>query len=783
MFSINFFHKIKTLGMYCFFIFFIFFMGVGVLGIESTNDNNEITRSQLENIPYSTNEIIVKFTHPVSEEDLTKFDIDYKFTAHKQLFPNKKDESEFGLSRIYIFTISRDQDIQQLARSISDIENIEYAHPNVIDQFTTAPPNDPLYSRQWHLPKVSTLEAWDASQGNPEVIIAIADTGIALNHPDLINNIWRNEGEIPNNNIDDDDNYFVDDYYGWDFVSGPFLNTGCWPGEDCYTEDNLPSDFYGHGTNMAGIAAGTTNNNEGVASMCPNCKIMAVRNGYASSLSFGGSCGTTFPCGVAVVADVAQSIIYAADNHADIISMSFSGANVPLKKDAIDYAYSKGAILVAAAGNQNAPYPSSAYPAAYPNVLAIAATDQEDKKASFSNYGSWVAFAAPGVDILSTALPGFNAGPTCGDQDQDGYEDCSGTSSSTPMVAGVIGLVLSAFPQVTQEEVAAIMHFAVDPINEDMEMGSGSINAAKAVEGKKAIGIITGDQGRLAAFTKKEPFDIIKETTTFGTAKIKDVEFNAREKTWIAVGNSGKASVSNNGYIWEKIQYKFGKKDLKAIATDNNSKWIIVGDGGDIFTSTNNGFTWSKKQVGAKIHRDIEYSDKGFQGTAPLWVVVSDSAKIRTSADGITWTKRTPSGQIASQNLFTVAHNGESNQESVWVVGGEKGRIGYSRDGIQFMFTDLQEDFSFKGVAYGNNLWVAVGSRGKIYSSSDGITWTQQNSGVSTSINAITYNDQQGSEGWIAVANQGKILTSSDGVSWTARQTTLNENLFTVKLE
>ena len=176
MFSINFFHKIKTLGMYCFFIFFIFFMGVGVLGIESTNDNNEITRSQLENIPYSTNEIIVKFTHPVSEEDLTKFDIDYKFTAHKQLFPNKKDESEFGLSRIYIFTISRDQDIQQLARSISDIENIEYAHPNVIDQFTTAPPNDPLYSRQWHLPKVSTLEAWDASQGNPEVIIAIADT-------------------------------------------------------------------------------------------------------------------------------------------------------------------------------------------------------------------------------------------------------------------------------------------------------------------------------------------------------------------------------------------------------------------------------------------------------------------------------------------------------------------------------------------------------------------------------------------------------------------------------
>ncbi|HGE70139.1 TPA: T9SS type A sorting domain-containing protein [Candidatus Poribacteria bacterium] len=304
---------------------------------------------------------------------------------------------------------------------------IEWAEPNYLF-FTFDTPNDYNPAVQWGLAKIQATQAWDLTHGSTEVVIAIIDTGVDYNHPDLANNIWINPGEIAGNGLDDDDDhYYVDDVIGYDFVS---VESGAAPGEDIGPPDNDPMDFHGHGTHCSGIASAVTNNGVGVAGTGWNCKIMAVRAGYKN----------TEGNGVLTLTDAVAALNYSADKGANIISMSWgSTSNSEDLLLAINYAKSKGCVLVAAAGNSGTT--TKYYPAAYDGVIAVSASDQNDAKASFSNYGSWVDVAAPGVSIYSTM---FN----------DIYSYASGTSMATPCVAGIAGLVMSINPLLNADDVA-----------------------------------------------------------------------------------------------------------------------------------------------------------------------------------------------------------------------------------------------------------------------------------------------------------------------------------------
>lgn len=280
-------------------------------------------------------------------------------------------------------------------------------------------PNDPLWGDMWHMRRIRANLAWDTQKGNATVKIAIMDTGINVAHEDLAANIWVNPGEIPNNNVDDDGNGYIDDVNGYDFA---------------YNDGN-PDDVHGHGTGCAGLAAGVQDNNLGITGVAPGCKLVAVKAARDDGYFFDS-------------ANV-PALVYCGDMGFKVVSMSFYSDEVtPAERDAIDYAWSHGVLPVAAAGNDSQVLPY--YPAAYDNTLAVAATNTNDNKAGFSNWGSWVNVAAPGTSLVTTSRDG-------------GYGGFAGTSGACPHVAGLAGLLFSANPNATNAQVRAAIEDTASP--------------------------------------------------------------------------------------------------------------------------------------------------------------------------------------------------------------------------------------------------------------------------------------------------------------------------------
>jgi subtilisin family serine protease len=284
-------------------------------------------------------------------------------------------------------------------------------------------PNDPLVPSQWNLFKMNLPAVWDITQGRPEVVVAVLDTGVDYNHPELAPNIWRNPGEIPGNGIDDDHNGFVDDDIGWDFAYG----------------DRDPMDDHGHGTACAGILTAVGDNGYQMAGIAYRCRVMCVKIGLSNGYSYDSM--------------FAPGVVYAADMGAKVQSISFFSDDLtPLLRAAVDYAWSKGCLVVAAAGNFDEPYPI--YPAGYDKAVAVAATTSTDRKASFSNFGSWVDVSAPGVDIVATTLGGEYT-----------YR-FAGTSAATPNAAGVAALLWSLNPGAPIERIRAALEYSSLPLND-----------------------------------------------------------------------------------------------------------------------------------------------------------------------------------------------------------------------------------------------------------------------------------------------------------------------------
>ena len=273
-------------------------------------------------------------------------------------------------------------------------------------------PNDPAWGSQWSLAQIGLPAAWNVTTGTSSIVIAVVDSGVMLGHPDLQSKLWTNPGEIRGNGIDDDLNGKVDDVTGWHFFH-QWTPAGYIPAENANVTDE-----FGHGTHVAGIAAAATDNGIGFAGISWGARVMPVRvlDQYGEGWN----------------SDIAAGIVYAADNGAQIINLSLGGAESSSTLcTAAAYAYQQGALLVAATGNDGQ---SVLYPAACPDVLAVAATDDTDHWASFSNYGAQVDVAAPGVAI-------YSAWPWLG-----GYAARSGTSMAAPHVSGVAALVWSRWP-------------------------------------------------------------------------------------------------------------------------------------------------------------------------------------------------------------------------------------------------------------------------------------------------------------------------------------------------
>jgi type VII secretion-associated serine protease mycosin len=288
-------------------------------------------------------------------------------------------------------------------------------------------PNDPYYTNQWALETTNAPQAWKHAHGN-NILIAVLDSGIDLKHPDLSNKVR-----------DDIDKDFVND-------------------------DNEAQDDYGHGSHVAGIAAAATNNGEGIVGLGWDAEILPLK--VLNNRGDGS------------LADIIDAILYATDQGARIINMSFSTntrhnlqcSQFPELVSALKYAYDKGVLLIAAAGN-NSDDASKAIPANCPYVLTVAATNADDAAAFFSNYGEVIDIAAPGVNIYSTYL-------------NNEYRTKSGTSMAAPLVAGLAALIWQQHPTYTPDQVAnAILHNATDlgDTGYDPVYGCGRIDAANAV--------------------------------------------------------------------------------------------------------------------------------------------------------------------------------------------------------------------------------------------------------------------------------------------------------------
>ncbi len=426
-------------------------------------------RRKATNWQYAPGRIIVKFkaggkSLPNQAQAL--------FSAHKvyaaqPLFESVKPRAaaiseRVGLNRVFMLQVAESTDIERLAEAMRQNPAVEYAEPDYLVPATVVP-NDTRFSQQQHLPQIKAPEAWDIVKGNSDVIVAIIDTGTDWNHPDLADNIWTNPNEIAGDGIDNDNNGFVDDIRGWDFVDN---GTNVAAGEDGDNPDNDPMDFNGHGTHTAGLAGAVTDNGTGVAAISWNVSVMPLRIGWH----------TTSGTGVGFSSTMSQAFVYAADNGASVANLSFENSSPVL--DGAYYAFLNDVVVVVSAGNGNSA-PSSTLPNAF-FTLSVAALDERDRKASYSSFGEVVKVAAPGGDqpggrvgILSTVF-------------DDSYASFSGTSMASPLTAGLAALVRSQHPDWTAAQtIFQVVETAdnIDGLNPNFvgQLGTGRINALRAV--------------------------------------------------------------------------------------------------------------------------------------------------------------------------------------------------------------------------------------------------------------------------------------------------------------
>jgi hypothetical protein len=414
---------------------------------------------------------------------------------------------------------------------------------------------------QWAIKRVGFTDdetsAWNLlPEAAAPAVVAVIDTGLDWHHLDIsADNVWRNVAEFPDNGVDDDNNGYVDDIIGWDFLA----------------KNNRPWDFDGHGTVVTGIIAATQNNEAGIAGINPHVKIMVLK----AVSNF----GTTRP------SFIAEAIVYAVDNGAKVINISVGGPHASrMVQAAIDYAHQEGVLVVAASGNDGVELDDFG-PGGADNVLTVGATHVDDRAAAFSNYGDKVDLVAPGVDVLSlrARYTDANYRPDGVDHGEDEYvlgtnyvgDDkrylhVSGTSFSTPIVAGIASLLLSKNPELTAAEIERILLQTatdVDLPGNDKYTGHGMVNAQAALS-------VDADFSITAEITSLEP--VPQEAPQFIRVK-GTIDASAFKRAWMQIGPG-----ENPGgwrYVGQKRKYPIVDGTLGTIPINQftgSELWQVV---------------------------------------------------------------------------------------------------------------------------------------------------------------------------------------------------------------
>ncbi len=498
--------------------------GSGAGDIQAGSDNTVKAQTDIGDItkgiegedsaPFVEGELLVQTRAGVGREKLKKEVLDGLGASIQEDIP-----------RINTKRIKVPAKAQRMIRAyLKKHPHIKYVEKNYLAEAASIP-NDDSYATQWHLPAISAPSAWDISTGSSSVSIAIADSGVDPTHPDLAAKL------LP----------------GYNFVSN---NTDT-------------RDIYGHGTKVAGAAAAISNNNAGIAGVAwinPIVPlVVADSTGYAT------------------YSNMAKAIIHAADNGIRVINLSFAGSSSSTTlQNAVNYAWNKGTILFASAGNYGTSTPQ--YPAACNHAVAVTATTSSDTRSSFSSYGSWVTVAAPGSSILTTTNGG-------------GYASVSGTSFSSPITAGLAALILSVKPGLTAEQVVDILKQNSDDLGVagfDQYFGYGRINAYKSLTAAGGSAPQPGDTtAPISAITSPANGASVTGTVTVNVSASDNTGIS-RVELYVNGTLLATETTAPYSFSWDTSASGTGTRYLKAVAYDlagnsgeSSPVTVTVTSGGD----------------------------------------------------------------------------------------------------------------------------------------------------------------------------------------------------------
>lgn len=459
------------------------FCNVAQCNSEKYYENKDYSENNLSSANYASDKITIRFyTSPQLElvarnkpiPELVSIIGEYtsfRYVEDNLLFDNKKDYSEklqdesspySRLYRTYVVELQGEFDIPLLLEKLNTLPFIEYTDiiPLISFHSTT---NDPRLSEQYHLNAINAFEAWDLVDSKDSVIVAIIDTGIDDTHPDLKDNIFINQGETgtdtngndkSNNGIDDDENGFIDDWRGWNFSLVKTDTTG----------NNKPTPDNNHGTHVAGICGAVPNNGIGIAGVGKNIKLLNLQIVDANSKQ-------TF----AYLAH--RAMLYAAKMGAKVINCSWGArSNISSRGEVIKLiAREYNTLVVCAAGNIASEKDN--YPSDFKECISVASSNRYNEPSYFTSFGNEVDIIAPGEDILSTVFNGQ-------------YEEASGTSMASPVVAGVAALVALKYPDYGYEEIKSLLYKTANKAISDSafdyygKIGTGLVDAKAALSCK-----------------------------------------------------------------------------------------------------------------------------------------------------------------------------------------------------------------------------------------------------------------------------------------------------------
>jgi len=576
-------------------------------------------------------------------------------------FPTAKPQAEGSrhpdLTGYYLVHLGSGADLDRavaLFEADPNVERVEKIGLHAV----SATPNDTYYQNpppsfpydQWHYWETYGIDAdlaWDLQTGDPDVVVGILDSGVRYFHTDIGGNsapwdpsapfsggnAWINPAETPGNGIDDDGNGFVDDTVGWDFVvSASYCIDG-----DCSTADNNPDDYNGHGTHVAGTVAAITNNARAVAGIAGGfsdgttsgtgngAKVLPLRIGWHARYL-----GKT--TGLISMAYAAQAMNYVADLvdagvNVAAVNCSWGSSNTGGIDAAVNALLARGVMVVHAAGNDNSS--SADYLGNKAGVMNVAATDTAGAGADFTNYGSWVDVAAPGVDVMSTFRSPDDSDPT-----HNYVAAMSGTSMSAPHICGIAALLESCSPDLTGQEKFDLIVNNTMPYSDARYLGSGIANAYLAL---------------VAAECGAAPCTILADfsgSPTSGEARL-DVQFtdlSTGAETWAWTFGDGGTSTEQNPL------HQYAAPDTYTVA-------LVVTNycGADTLVRTDYiGVTPAPCVITA------DFSGTPTSGEAPLDVQFTDlstgaEAWAWTFGDGGTSTEQNPLHQYAAPDTYTVA--------------------------------------------------------------------------------------------------------------------------------